>query len=296
MSTRPDYAVRELEHLRLELRSDLKFSLQKHGGVPYYVVEDPVAGAFYRVGLAEFELMAELDGKRDLASVLQRSTTVLREDAFTLEEVGAICRWLLETGLASTQDNRAAAVLLERSARLRQESLRRKVHPLFFKIPLVRPNRWLRTLAPWAGYGLSGPAMIVWLMVVGLGGAVVLGNWATFHYELARILLPHHWLWLGLTWISLRILHESAHGAVCRYLGGEVPEGGLLFILGMPIPYLDVTSSWRFPKKWHRITVAAAGMYAEVSIAGAAALCWSISTAPALRALSQYVILSAGWV
>jgi putative peptide zinc metalloprotease protein len=295
MSIQPDYAVRELEQLRLRLRDDLKFTLQSHGGIPCYVVEDPLAGAFYRVGLAEFELMAELDGKQDLAAVLQRTSAELGEDAFTLEEVGAVCRWLLETGLAGTQDSRSAAALLERSTRLRQESFRRKVQPLFLRLPLIQPDSWFRKIAVCAGYGLSWPGMLLWLLIVGTGCFLILTNWGTFRHELARIVLPHHWLWLGATWVVLRLLHESAHGAVCRYYGGEVPEGGLYFILGMPIPYVDVTTSWRFREKRRRIAVAAAGMYVELFIAGIAALLWSSTTPPAWRSLSQYVVLSAGF-
>ena len=51
-------------------------------------------------------------------------------------------------------------------------------------------------------------------------------------------------------------------------------EAGLVLILFAPAAYVDVTSCWRFPSKWQRILVAAAGMYAELVIAGVAAIVW----------------------
>jgi len=295
MTLAPDYAVRELEQLRLTLREDLRFSLRSESGSICYVAEDPVAGAFYRLGNAEYEFVSELDGEADLATVLRRTSSRLGEDAFTLEEATAICQWLLETGLATTADSRTAEMLSDRAQRLRQQSLRRKVHPLFLRFPLVNPDGWVRRLAPLAGVALSWPAGLVWLLVVGAGGLAVVDEWATFRHELMRVWVPNRWLWLAGAWAFLRLVHESAHGAVCRYFGGHVPEGGMFMILGMPIPYVDVTSSWRFGSKYHRIAVSAAGMYAEVFVAALAALLWSASDAATTRSLAQYVIVSAGF-
>ena len=56
---------------------------------------------------------------------------------------------------------------------------------------------------------------------------------------------------------------------------GTVRETGIMFILFAPLAYVDVTSSWRFRSQWHRIHVAAAGMYVELAIAGIAAIVWS---------------------
>lgn len=295
MTVAPDYAVRELEQLRLTLREDLRFSLRSENGIACYVAEDPVAGAFYRLGSAEYEFVSELDGEADLATILRRTSARLGEDAFTLEEATAICQWLLETGLATTTDSRTAEMLSDRAQRLRQQSLRRKVHPLFLRFPLVNPDRWVRWLSPLAGAAMSWPACLVWLLVVGAGGLAIFDQWATFRYELMRVWVPNRWLWLAAAWAFLRLIHESAHGAVCRYFGGHVPEGGLFMILGMPIPYVDVTSSWRFGAKYQRIAVAAAGIYAEIFVAAIAALIWSSSEAATTRSLAQYVIISAGF-
>jgi len=61
----------------------------------------------------------------------------------------------------------------------------------------------------------------------------------------------------------------------------------------MPIPYVDVTSSWRFRSKWHRIHTAAAGMYVELLVAAVAALVWSHTESAVTRHLLYSVMLMA---
>ena len=59
---------------------------------------------------------------------------------------------------------------------------------------------------------------------------------------------------------------------MCRRFGGAVREAGVMFILFAPLPYVDVTSAWRFPSKWQRIATSAAGMYVELLVAAIAAV------------------------
>ena len=88
---------------------------------------------------------------------------------------------------------------------------------------------------------------------------------------------------MALAWVTLKIVHELAHGLVCRRYGGEVREAGIIFILLAPAAFVDVTSSWRFPSRWQRIHVAAAGMYVEVVLAALAAVLWIQADSVVLR-------------
>ena len=66
----------------------------------------------------------------------------------------------------------------------------------------------------------------------------------------------------------MKAVHEFGHATACHRFGGHVRETGVAFICFFPVAYVDVSSSWRFSNKWHRITVAAAGIYIELLIAG----------------------------
>ena len=267
-----DHAVRELEQLCPKLREDLRFALREHAGEASYVVEDPLAGSFYRIGLAEFAFISELDGKTTLAEVVARTSIKLGADAFSTEEATAICQWLLESGLATTQDALQAKLLLDRANRLRQDAFRRRSNAFFLRLPLVNPDRLLRRLAPLAGLALSWPARFVWLGVLVLASATLAQHWDAFTDSTSRTYLQDHWFWIGATWIAIKVIHEMAHGTCCRYFGGQAPEAGVFFIFLVPIPYVDVTSAWRFGSKWQRIATGGAGIYVELFLASVALL------------------------
>ena len=50
-----------------------------------------------------------------------------------------------------------------------------------------------------------------------------------------------------------------------------------------PLPFVDVTASWRFSSKWHRIATAAAGVYLELFVAAVAIILWSCSSDSVVR-------------
>ena len=77
-----------------------------------------------------------------------------------------------------------------------------------------------------------------------------------------------------IAWVFLKVLHEAAHGLVCKKYGGIVSEMGIMILWGMPVPYVDVTSSWAFRSKRQRIYTALAGMYVELFVAALAGLFW----------------------
>jgi putative peptide zinc metalloprotease protein len=70
---------------------------------------------------------------------------------------------------------------------------------------------------------------------------------------------------------------------------------GLMFLVTTPLPYIDVTASWTFPNKWHRMLVSSAGMMADLFMAAAAALVW-VATGPGLANSLAFNVMLIGSV
>jgi putative peptide zinc metalloprotease protein len=73
-----------------------------------------------------------------------------------------------------------------------------------------------------------------------------------------------------------------------------VNEMGILFILFIPLTYVNASSSWTFPSRWQRIHVALAGMYIELFVAWIAILYWATHMGTAGGLLAHNIILVAG--
>jgi putative peptide zinc metalloprotease protein len=68
----------------------------------------------------------------------------------------------------------------------------------------------------------------------------------------------------------------------------------MMLLWGVPLPYIDVTSSWSFRSKWPRVYTAAAGLYAELSAASLATLVWSQSPPGGLSFFCVHLVAVAG--
>ena len=100
-------------------------------------------------------------------------------------------------------------------------------------------------------------------------------------------------IWFAVAWILLKLVHEMAHGLVCKSYGGRVSSCGMLLLLLIPLPYVDVTSAWRFDNKWHRILTSAAGMMCELFIASIACVIWVNANPGPIQYHASNVIIAA---
>jgi putative peptide zinc metalloprotease protein len=259
--------------MTLMLRPDVVFTPRSMGGEGCYIVEDAVNSKYYSIGIPEYTFISCLDGKTSVAKALSLTARALPQDALTEEDAAAICRWLVESELAFTAESGDA----HRLAQAAQDKSRPKWaqwNPLFMKIPLWFPDRFFSRCSPPANWLFSKPMAVLTLFGVLLATYQVLAHWNQFLIASQGIFSPSRWIWLGLCWLFLKIVHEFSHGAVCKRYGGNVHEAGVILILFAPLAYVDVTSSWRFKSKWQRIYTAAAGMYIELMIASIATLMW----------------------
>ena len=121
-------------------------------------------------------------------------------------------------------------------------------------------------------------------------------------WDQARGVLSHdNLLWLYVSFVVVKVIHEFAHGFACKTFGqrngtgGAVHQMGIMFLVLAPVPFVDASSSWAFRNKWERLIVAAAGIIAETVIASVAACVWASTSAGTLaHAIAYNLIFVAG--
>lgn len=290
-----DPSVRMLEGSRPRLRAGLRFSFQEFWGTRCALIEDPLTSKHYRVGLPEYFLLRQLDGRSTWSEVFARASNLCGRDSLSSAEALRLLAWLSETRLADFGQGQPAAVP---SAPLPDPEnplsrLPRFLNLIFLRLPLGRPDPIFAKAAPWLGWACGRAGLGVWLLAVLVGSLSLASHWDLFVRDAEGVLSSFNWLWLGAAWVLLKCLHEFWHGIVCRHYGGAVREAGVFFIVFVPVGYVDATSSWSFPSKWRRMHVALAGVFIELFAASLAAVLWSVLDEGVARTLAYNIVIMA---
>jgi putative peptide zinc metalloprotease protein len=184
------------------------------------------------------------------------------------------------------------AEIFRRSQRRQSaEWFRRFTNPLSVRFPLLDPDAILERALPWVRPLFSWPAAVVWGVTVVTAVVVGVVNWAELTHDAAsELLAPQNLLLMAIVYPILKALHELGHGFATRYWGGEVHETGILFLVLMPVPYVDASAASVFPDKWKRVAVGAAGIIVELFVASLALFVWLLVEPGAIRTVAYNVM------
>ena len=268
----------------LRSRRDISWQLLNAsplGGLRWWSAFDPIARTNYRCGETEAWLFKQFDGHRSLRAI-QAECVKQTGQGIPLDDLIGLARMLCARGLVRCSDefsNSLAGAPLKTSAT--GAWLRTLNNTVSWRLRGVNPDRWLRWLAPHTDWLLSAKAVRVWSGLAALVALLVMADYA----RLAEQATLWQWLMrpssggcLFAIFIVTRGLHELGHALVLTRYGGRCPDIGLIFMLGAPCVYCDVTESWRLPGAWQRAAVAAGGMYIEVVVAALAGILWLSTT------------------
>lgn len=277
---------------RPKLRDDLVFAPRSARGRRGYVIEDPVRGKFFRLGLSEYLLVAALDGTVAVGEALHRIQTERPDQALSPQAAASLLSWLSSAGfLERTLD--AAPRGKNGPAKPAPGRAPWWLNPIFVRVPLLHPDRLLDRLMPLACWVGSPRTIGATLLIALVSGLFVLPHSKELFASLQSVTSAGGAVGLLVCWVGLKVVHELGHGLVCRRYGASAREAGIMLLLFLPIPYIDVTSSWRLRDRWQRIHIAAAGMLIELLIASIAGLVWAATPPGVWNQLAANVVVMA---
>ncbi|MBV1877475.1 MAG: hypothetical protein KUG79_07530 [Pseudomonadales bacterium] len=297
--------------MRPRLRPHVGIDRQHFRGERWYVLQNTANGRFHRLSPAAYELVGRFDGQSTLAELLTRIVgparpTVVATQAETQNEnldlemdeeaIIQLVKQLSNADLLQLEQRLPVEFYRQRvSVQQRMNGWRRFLNPLALKIPLLDPDRFLiRTHA--ALSWLFGPAgFVIWLLVVIYAGVLAGTHWEALTSNFFdRVMGADNLLITLVVFPVIKILHELGHGYAARHWGGEVHEIGIMFLVFMPVPYVDASSVTAFRQRHRRLIVAAAGMLVEVFLAAIAMVLWTMVEPGIIRAVAFNVIFLAG--
>ena len=277
MQLRPTFSESwyRVKNLKAKLRASAQISRQYYRGERWYVVRDPAGNQYHRLSDPAYRFVGLLNGQRTVGEAWDLAGGHLADDAPTQPEVIQILSHLYSANLIDADVTPDAAVLLRRHKKLTERKMQgRLMNVLFPRIPLWDPDRFLKTWLPIVRLGFSKIGALIWLIVVGIAIAKLAPEWDELKLAAKNSINPSNWLYLWAVFVLIKLIHELGHAFGCRRFGGECHELGIMFLVFIPTPYVDASSAWSFPNKWHRIFVGAAGMIVELFVAAILSLIW----------------------
>ncbi len=275
------------------LRPGLRFTPVHDANQSHYILEDTARNVYYRVGPEEYLLLANLNQSASFEDLLTR-TAADTDIELTAEHAQTILSWLAGKELLQTNNPENLTNLLNREKQIQDMRKFNRMNLISFKIPLFNPDSFLRKTSPWLHW-LTGPFFaLFWLFAGFLALSTLISHWQEFTGQTTGFFSPMNLLLLWMIWLGLKVVHELFHALVCYRYGGKVFEAGLLFILFIPLTYVNATASWKFPSRWQRIHVAVAGMFIELGIAWLALLMWQRDPDSTTGMIAHRTVIIAG--
>ena len=157
------------------------------------------------------------------------------------------------------------------------------------------PDRFLERTLPLIRL-LFGPlGLLLWLALV-IPSLVLAGeHWTELTDGLTdRLLAMENLLVIALVFPIVKAFHELGHGYAVKAGGGEVHEIGLMFLVLLPVPYVDASAASAFRSKWRRAGVGAAGILVETFLAAIMMQVWVLVEPGIVRSVAFNAMAIAG--
>lgn len=277
-------------------RDELKIvpASENEDGSPAWLIQDPVRNRFFRIGWLDFELLLNWS-LNDIQHVVEavNTQTTLRA---TPDDVQQLIAFLGANELLRLdyppQIDHAHTMQSRRKPSILQWLLH---NYLFFRIPLVRPHRWLALTAPYLAWvRRPATAWVIGLLSV-LGLYLVSRQWDTFTHTFVDQLSWNGILGYTLALAFAKAAHELGHAYAATHHGVRVAHMGVAFLVMFPMLYTDTSESWRLTQPRHRLSIAAAGMVVELAIAGLATLAWVLTPDGSTRN-ALFFLATTSWI
>lgn len=278
------------------LREELALYAGPHlsDGQPSWTLHDPIRNQFFRIDWLTFEILARWQ-MNDAQAVLDdiRHTTTLHPDFSDLEDV---YRFTHENQLLQAHTSNSAANMAETLNKLRGSWGRWLLHNyLFFRIPLIKPDRLLDRFYPLVKPFFSTTFMRLTLLALVIGVVQVYREWDRFSATLLDTFSLNGMLAYGCALFGVKLLHELGHAFAAKRYGCRVPAMGIAFLVLWPVAYTDTNEVWKLSDKRQRLSVAMAGVATELIIAVWATLLWAFLPEGSIKSIA-FILATLTWV
>ncbi|MCH2172091.1 peptidase M50 [Myxococcota bacterium] len=283
--------------LRPRLRSHVRLHRHEYRGQLWYVLRDEASQSCHRLSSTAHRLIGWMNGERTCQAIWDLSVDEMGDDAPSQDELIRLLG-VLHTADALASDVSPDLLEIFRRQKRREsgEFWGRIANPLALRLGRVDPDEFLTRWEPLVRPLFTWVAMVCYAAIVGTAGVLAMAHSTELTAgAMDALLAPHNLLMLVIVYPFMKLIHELGHAFAAKTWGCQVREIGLLFLVLMPMPYVDASAISVIPEKGRRMAVGAAGIVVELVMAALAFFVW-LNVEPGLVRAIAYDIMWIGGV
>lgn len=257
------------------LREDLRISRSAPliSGAPSWVIYDPMRHRYFQVGRRVVDILSGWGA--GTANALRARLATDRGLTLDPAELKNLIGFLFTNELTSLPPSGRSADLATRADKAKRAGLLALAKAyLFFRIPLVRPDRFLDATLPFARLFFSKGFVALTLLMGALGLMMALRQLDVFLSYASRFFSIEGAVAYALAIVIVKIFHELGHAYQAKMRGVTVPTMGIAFMVMFPLLYTDVSDAWRTQNRRDKLMIDAGGVLVELCLAAIATLLW----------------------
>ena len=263
-------------------RPELKVYPQIYDGQPYWIYKDPMSLKYFRFNREEHFIIEQLSEDLTIGELIERHQKQFKGETLKSAHVADFIRSLMEKNILIVNHPDRDEIFYKSAKKTRNKKFfAQLMNFMYLKIPLYDPDKHFNKIVKFLSFIWTPGFFIFYILLLITSGTLIIDRWhdftAMFHSDFFTI--RNAFILTAAFWLS-KVIHEFGHGFTCKNYGGEVHEIGLLFLVFMPMFYCNITDSWIFINKKHRVMATAAGILTELIIAAISGIVWYFTDQP----------------
>ncbi|WP_322892013.1 MULTISPECIES: PqqD family peptide modification chaperone [unclassified Yoonia] len=282
--------------LKPRLRSHVEVHRQQFRGDTWFVLQDLHSGKYHRITPAANYIVALMNGRRTMHQIWEAACLRFDDDPPTQSETIKLMAQLHRSDLIASDLPPDMEEIGRRHAKQERQTMMARIkNPMALRLPLFDPDRFLGATVGLVRFLFTPFGFVLWLALVGTGVVLAVLNWQVLTRGFVdQVLAAENLILIALAYPFVKAVHELGHGYATKVWGGEVHEIGLMFLVFIPVPYVDASASAAFDSKWRRAVVGGAGIMVETALASIALIIWLNAEPGLVRAFAFNVMLIGG--
>lgn len=243
---------------------DLEVSERNIDNTKKYIIKNPRTNKFFILGQAQYKLLMAFDGTRTLKEIVEYMNSINLK--ISLEQVEKFTDKLKNMKVFIDREEEA---LMNKKKIEMQSGKTLFQRLLFIKIPIVNPDSFIKKLLSKVNFIFSPFFLSLMVLYIIFAISIYIFKFSPWKSSLISNSLSENIMIIVILYmitIFSSVFHEIAHALTCKKFGGKVSEMGFIIIYFRPGLFCNISDSYLFKEKKHRIYVSIAGIILDIIV------------------------------